>query len=111
MGQILYDNGVPSVKIIAADDKAVTFEKVLNEDGPTYWEVDFGVCQLDDLGDGFVQVTVNTQIGRLVRRGRVVGRVSEITDKNVIMDFGNPFAGYPLECKVRILDGTGEDDQ
>jgi FKBP-type peptidyl-prolyl cis-trans isomerase 2 len=111
VGKILYDNGVPSVKIIAADDKEVTFEKVLNKEGPTYWEVDFGVCRLDDLGDGFVQVTVDTQVGRLVRRGRVIGRVSKITDKNVVMDFGNPFAGYPLECKVQILDESGKDDQ
>lgn len=104
IGEVLYDNGVPSVKVVAANDEQVTYEMILAEDGPTYRDTEFGVCQMDDLGNGYIQMTLNSEVGRLVRLGQVVGRVSRITDDSVVIDYGNPFADYSLECKVQILD-------
>lgn len=62
------------------------------------------------LGDGAVkehsdrfEVVINAQPGTLVRSGGIVGRIVNIDERFITIDYGHPFGGETLFCDVLVL--------
>jgi FKBP-type peptidyl-prolyl cis-trans isomerase 2 len=46
-------------------------------------------------------IVIDTEKGRLIRSGDLVGRVSEVGDQSFTMDYGHPFGGESFVCDVK----------
>jgi len=101
VGQILYYNGEAEAEVVDVDDTQVT-EK-LNPDGIFHLKTNWGV-EVSKVDGDTVKGILHTEPGTLVRTVSLIGRISKVTDDTIIVDYGHPFGGYPLECSVDILD-------
>nr|WP_320191731.1 hypothetical protein [uncultured Desulfobacter sp.] len=50
-----------------------------------------------------VVTTIESVPGTIVKTGPVIGEVSEITEDTIKVDYGHPFAGKTLTCRVKVL--------
>jgi FKBP-type peptidyl-prolyl cis-trans isomerase 2 len=48
------------------------------------------------------EIVIDAPLGKLVRSGGLVGRISEVQDKSIIVDYGHPFGGETLTCDVKV---------
>jgi hypothetical protein len=61
----------------------------------------FGSGVVTDAGDHY-EIRIETEKGRLVRSGGLVGRVVQVDDRLIHIDYPNPFAGETLSCEVTV---------
>lgn len=47
-------------------------------------------------------VEIQAQVGSLVRSGPLVGRIVEVTNNMITIDYSHPFGGETLECEVSL---------
>jgi len=64
-------------------------------------ETPFGPGRIREEGQDY-KVDIEAHKGALVRAASVVGRISDVDDKVITVDFGNPFGGEALLCDVTI---------
>ncbi len=109
VGEKLYDKAGsdslqnPFATVVAVDNNDVSIELIAGNGNRS--DLPWGTLKTVDKGDkNTVTVVLESEVGLLVRTGPVVGRVVEINDKTVKIDYGHPFAGEILECHVDILD-------
>jgi len=67
----------------------------------TIVETPFGPGRIRDEGKNY-KMDIEAHKGALVRAASVVGRISDVDDKVITVDFGNPFGGEALLCDVTI---------
>ena len=48
------------------------------------------------------EIVIDASVGHLVRSQGLVGRVSEVQDRTIVIDYGNPFGGETLSCDVKV---------
>jgi FKBP-type peptidyl-prolyl cis-trans isomerase 2 len=48
------------------------------------------------------EIVLDAPVGKLVRTQGLVGRVSEVQDGSIVVDYGNPFGGETLTCDVKV---------
>jgi len=80
----------------------------------TVLETPFGKGTIRDGGDKW-EIAIDAQVGRLVRTGPLVGRISRILERDFVIDFGAPFKDEPLQCdfsvnRVKSEPGAGQKD-
>jgi len=90
--------GIPG-RVTAVDGDTVTV-KFSAEPGKTVDEF-FGRGVISDDGDQY-RVLFSAEKGDVVRSGYMVGRVVDVTDSSISVDFGDPFAGETLNCQVKV---------
>jgi hypothetical protein len=61
----------------------------------------FGTGTIADAGATF-DLRIDTEEGRLVRNGYLTGRVVQVSDSTVAVDFADKFGGFPLSCSVTL---------
>jgi len=86
-------------KVAAVDGDNVTV-KFTAVPGGTADEF-FGRGVISDDGDHY-GVFFSAEKGTVVRSGYMVGKVVDITDTSISVDFGDPFAGETLKCDVKV---------
>ena len=52
--------------------------------------------------DNAYKIDIDARKGSLVRTGHLVGRITNVDDKFIIIDYRNPFGGETLSCDVTI---------
>ncbi len=55
------------------------------------------------------EIVIDTPIGKLVRSGGLVGRISEVESRLFTVDYGHPFGGETLTCDVKVEPAPVED--
>jgi FKBP-type peptidyl-prolyl cis-trans isomerase 2 len=63
--------------------------------------LNFGTAKIADSGDQY-KIVIDNTVGNLVRTGPYVGKVIDVNEKNIVMDFSNPFGGEALNCDIGI---------
>ncbi len=48
------------------------------------------------------EIVIDTPVGKLMRMRGLVGRISEVQDRMVTLDYGHPFGGETLTCDVKV---------
>jgi FKBP-type peptidyl-prolyl cis-trans isomerase 2 len=48
------------------------------------------------------EIEIEGPVGKLVRSGGIVGRITEVKDKVIVVDYGHPFGGETLTCDVKV---------
>lgn len=61
----------------------------------------FGPGKVRDAGDRY-EIEIDAQLGRLVRSGPLVGRISEVSERDFTIDYGYRFGGETLSCEVEV---------
>jgi len=61
----------------------------------------FGVGRIREEAD-FYKIDIDARKGSLVRSAHLVGRITDVDDKIMIIDYRNPFGGETLSCDVTI---------
>lgn len=61
----------------------------------------FGIGTVSEKGDRY-EVELDVRQGSLVRSGPLVGRITEVDDRNFTVDYAHPFGGEELDCEVRV---------
>lgn len=102
IGMILKNSKKELGKVVSFDDRSVNYEMTVV---PGYeFESTLGTARMTVTGEG---KTVTTEIearpGTLVRQNRAIGKIVEVTDRDIKIDFGHPFAGETLQCTVKAL--------
>jgi FKBP-type peptidyl-prolyl cis-trans isomerase 2 len=90
----------PEVKgtvVSVEENVVVTFAPVSDEP----WKGRFGTSTVIDKGDHF-EIDTDVQVGRLVRVGPLLGRISEVEREKFKVDYGHAFGGEELVCDVRV---------
>ena len=64
-------------------------------------ETPFGRGRIREEGQ-YYKMDIDAHKGALVRAGVMVGRISDVDDKVITVDFGNPFGGETLFCDVTV---------
>ena len=102
------DPAIPG-KIVSVTDSDVI---VKSEAQPgTVVVTPIGKGTIRDAGDHW-DIEIDAQVGRLLRTGPLVGRVSKIMSNDFIIDFAAPFKDEPLRCDFsvhRVQSGTEAD--
>ena len=93
-------DGQVYAKITAVGEDKVT--RTLSNDGGFKMKSEYGEATSSG-DDETVWFKFESEVGRLVRTGNLVGQVVEINEKNIIADFSHPFGGRALECNVEIV--------
>lgn len=92
------DPAVPgSVTEVGESEVVITFSATPG----TVVPLSFGSGVVADAGENY-EIRITAEKGRLVRSGGLVGRIAEVNDKYVILDFPDPFAGETLTCEVTL---------
>ncbi len=93
------DPRVPG-KVEQVDDKQVMirFSPVSNEPFTT----PYGPAFLTDGGANY-QIRIEPIIGSLVRTGPMLGRISAVSERQITIDYTDPFGGAELTCEVTPL--------
>ena len=100
VGKVFSEDGHPYAEVAAVDDQYVSLRLIVDES--YVYDVPWGKAHDKDNGDT-VLITYENEIGALVKTGPVLGRVIEVNEDKIVIDYGHPFAGYALSCKVKIL--------
>ena len=82
---------------------SVTRDEVLIRFAPKTPEVQypFGIGIIRDKNDHY-EIDIQAQPGALVRTGGLVGRITGVDDRSISIDYGHPFGGEALNCRVKI---------
>ena len=101
IGELFKENGQAHAEVIALDPDNITIRLIT--DPPFTVDTPWGKARTDG-DEKEVRVTIEAEVGTLVRTGGLIGRISEINEKNIVVDYGLPFGGQTLNCTVEILD-------
>jgi FKBP-type peptidyl-prolyl cis-trans isomerase 2 len=61
----------------------------------------FGVGHIREEADSY-KIDIDVRKGSLVRSAHLVGRITDVDDKVMIIDYRNPFGGETLSCDVTV---------
>ncbi len=61
----------------------------------------FGKGTVGETPDRY-EIAIDARPGTLVRSGTMIGRIVNVDDRNITIDYGHPFGGEPLVCDVLI---------
>jgi FKBP-type peptidyl-prolyl cis-trans isomerase 2 len=95
---LIRDPAIPG-KIESVTDSEVVV-KFQIEPG-TVVSTPFGKGTIRDGGDNW-EIAIDAQVGRLIRTGPIVGRISKILKSDFVIDFGSPFQEEPLVCDFTV---------
>lgn len=108
VGEVARFNGKPYTQVISVDDKQVKVKMIVKED---ILDLRFGKAKFVNNGKEMVSTIFDAETGRLVEKYGYIGRIVEVTDKNLVVDYGHPFGGEILKCDVEILETVIKDDE
>ena len=66
-------------------------------------ETPFGKGVIHDKGDHY-EIVLQAKKGDIVRSGPLVGRLIDVDDRSVTIDYGNPFGGEKLMCEITVVE-------
>jgi len=104
-------NGVDwPVKVVEVAETHVMIEQLPIEGKP--WITPFGPASFMDDGEKF-HLSIQPEMGHLVRSGGLIGRVVNIADEAITLDYRHPFGYEELTCKVTVLEAqpNAEDER
>ncbi len=61
----------------------------------------FGKGTIRENGQNY-EIVIDASVGKLVRSAGLVGRISEVQEKSMVVDYGHPFGGETLTCDVKV---------
>jgi FKBP-type peptidyl-prolyl cis-trans isomerase 2 len=94
----VYDPAVPGhVESVTGNDVIIRFSA---EDGAVV-QTPFGVGRIREEADAY-KVDIDARKGSLIRSGPLVGRITDVDDKFMVIDYRNPFGGETLSCDVTV---------
>lgn len=83
----------------------VTAEEVVISFSPPsegLMETPFGRATLKEVGNHF-QMEIDARKGTLVRSGPYAGRITEVSEQLITVDYSHPFGGEVLTCEVMVI--------
>lgn len=98
VGQRLIQDGQAWAEVVAVDSDEVTI-KILADTTPVVVETPWGKAIAKRKGDR-VESVLDAQLGHIVRTGGALGRITEVNDTHLVVDYGHPFAYEKLSCEV-----------
>jgi FKBP-type peptidyl-prolyl cis-trans isomerase 2 len=93
-----YDPDFPG-KVVSISDQEVTIR--FSATPGAVIETPFGPGLIRDDGEDY-KVDIEARKGALVRTGEMAGHITDVDDKGITVDFGNPFGGETLLCDVTV---------
>ncbi|MEA3436864.1 MAG: hypothetical protein U9R43_10405 [Thermodesulfobacteriota bacterium] len=64
-------------------------------------ETPFGKGVIHDRGDHY-EIVLQAKKGDMVRSGPLIGRLIDLDERSVTIDYGNPFGGEKLMCEITV---------
>ena len=61
----------------------------------------FGVGRIREEADAY-KIDIDARKGSLIRSGPLVGRITDVDDQFMVIDYRNPFGGETLSCDVTV---------
>ncbi len=101
IGELFKENGQAHAEVIALDSDKITIKLIT--DPLVTVDTPWGKARTDG-DEKEVRVTIEAEVGALIRTGGLIGRISEVNEKNIVVDYGLSFGGQTLNCTVEILD-------
>ena len=99
-GDIIPFNGKAVFKVNEVSQKRISLEAI-SERIESKTDLGRAVTQIE--GD-MVVTTIMAVPGTIVKTGPVIGEITEVTDDTIKVDYGHPFAGRTLKCRVKALE-------
>jgi FKBP-type peptidyl-prolyl cis-trans isomerase 2 len=96
--EFTYDPDFPG-KVESVSDQEVTV-RLFATPGAVI-ETPFGPGRVREEGQDY-KMDIEARKGALVRAAAMTGRISDVDDKVITIDFGNPFGGETLLCDVTV---------
>ena len=103
VGELLYRDGLPYAEVVGIRSDAVSL-KLITDNGLRIDTFGGTMSAVSTDEEDKVKVVIDSHEGLLVRTGPVIGRVIRVDEKSIVIDYGHPFAGQKLECRVEVLD-------
>jgi len=93
-----YDPAVQGqVEAVTQDEVVILFSAHAGDVVPT----PFGPGLIRESEKAY-EIEIDAHKGALVRTGQLVGRITDVNEKSIIIDYRNPFGGEPLQCDVAV---------
>ena len=96
VGEVFDYQGEPNTKVVAVDDKTVTYQMIFDQ---MVIDTDYGKALVVNK-DGKVITTIDAKVGTLVLTNGVMGRIVKVTDDKIKIDYGYPLGDKQLNCSV-----------
>lgn len=90
-------------KVVSVTDKEAVI--IFSPDKRVGVTTPFGPATIRETADQY-EIDIETQPGKLVRSGGLVGRVSAVDNNFITLDFSHPFAGETLNCQLKVVGVT-----
>ncbi len=99
-GDIIPFHGKPLFKVLNVSSEYVNLETITQGiERETPW----GKAVTHIQGD-MVVTTIEAIPGTIIKTGPVIGEITEVTEDTIKVDYGHPFAGRVLKCKVKVIE-------
>ena len=99
VGQVfIYDPAIPG-RVDAVGDKEVIVR--FSAKTGDIVRTPFGLGRVRETEKEY-EIVIDATVGSLIRTARLVGRVTAVDDKNITVDYRNPFGREPLTCDVKV---------
>ena len=85
------------VKAVTPDEVTIGFSATPGDITPT----PFGPGHIRETDKAY-EIVIDARKGALVRTGHLVGRITDVTDQVITIDYRNPFGGETLLCDVSV---------
>jgi FKBP-type peptidyl-prolyl cis-trans isomerase 2 len=96
--EFTYDPDFPG-KVVSVTDREVVV-RLFATPGAVI-DTPFGPGRVREEGDDY-RLDIDAHKGALIRAAGMTGRISDVDDKAIIIDFGNAFGGETLLCDVAV---------
>jgi len=94
----LVDPLIPGkVESVQGDDVLIRFSAAAGTEITT----PFGKGVIRETPENY-EIALFPQLGSLVRTGPIVGRISQVNERQFVIDYSDPFGGEALSCAVRL---------
>ncbi|HUN55823.1 MAG TPA: hypothetical protein VMU29_11765 [Smithella sp.] len=98
-GQVFVSDSAISGRVEAVTEKEVIIRFSI-KDGATI-KTPFGDGRVREEADSY-KIDIDARKGSLVRSAHLVGRITDVDDKSMTIDYRNPFGGETLSCDVTV---------
>jgi FKBP-type peptidyl-prolyl cis-trans isomerase 2 len=110
-GQVFFSDSAITGRVEAVTEKEVIIRFSIKEGAVI--KTPFGDGRVREEADSY-KIDIDARKGSLVRSAHLVGRITDVDDKSMTLDYRNPFGGETLSCDVtanRITEDEAKQDK
>ena len=99
-GEVLYSDGNITGTVHSVGEDLILVD--ISAEPGTIIKTTFGPGRIESVEGGYL-VSITPNLNQLVKSAFLLGKISQVTDRQFTIDYGHPFGGEVLLCDVAVV--------